>query len=334
MLAHLLAKSFVVHDCRVGKTALDFTSEIDMKPQLELLAPAKLNLFLELKSRRPDGFHELETVMASVNLYDRLAFSVREDRSIRLSSEERLPGELPPAKDNLVTKALVSLQQRFAISSGMDVRLTKRIPSQAGLGGASSDAATALVAGIKLWGINASFNELSGIAAELGSDVPFFLHGGIALCTGRGEIVQPIESLLPYPVLIAKPPTGLSTPEVFRHCEVPQKKMTSDFLLDAIARRDTRLLKRSMLNRLQPAAKKITDWVERIAQAFDQLNCVSHQLSGSGSCYFGLFNTWKLLRNASARLLQRLPDLTLYSCKAVGPLLHNSKFLESTLARD
>ena len=230
-----------------------------MKPQLELLAPAKLNLFLELKSRRPDGFHELETVMASVNLYDRLAFSVREDRSIRLSSEERLPGELPPAKDNLVTKALVSLQQRFAISSGMDVRLTKRIPSQAGLGGASSDAATALVAGIKLWGINASFNELSGIAAELGSDVPFFLHGGIALCTGRGEIVQPIESLLPYPVLIAKPPTGLSTPEVFRHCEVPQKKMTSDFLLDAIARRDTRLLKRSMLNRLQPAAKKITD---------------------------------------------------------------------------
>ena len=142
--------------------------------------------------------------------------------------------ELPPAKDNLVTKALVSLQQRFAISSGMDVRLTKRIPSQAGLGGASSDAATALVAGIKLWGINASFNELSGIAAELGSDVPFFLHGGIALCTGRGEIVRPIESLLPYPVLIAKPPTGLSTPEVFRHCEVPQKKMTSDFLLDAI----------------------------------------------------------------------------------------------------
>ena len=87
MLAHLLAKSFVVHDCRVGKTALNFTPEIDMKPQLELLAPAKLNLFLELKSRRPDGFHELETVMASVNLYDRLAFSVREDRSIRLSSD-------------------------------------------------------------------------------------------------------------------------------------------------------------------------------------------------------------------------------------------------------
>ena len=294
-----------------------------MKPHLELLAPAKINLFLELDSKRPDGFHELETVMACVNLYDRLSFAVRDDHEIHLSVGEGSLGELPPVNDNLVTKALRLLQQRYSVTQGMNVCLTKRIPSQAGLGGASSDTATALAAANKLWGICLPLDELAKIGAELGSDVPFFIYGGTARCTGRGEKVNSIESLMSYPVLIAKPPVGLSTPEVFQYCEIPSGKSSSEPLLIAILRRNNSAVRRGMLNRLQPAANKVTEWTQKLSYLFEGLGCVSHQLSGSGSCYFGLFHNWNLLRNAAGRLLQRSPNLALYSCQAIGPLAQN-----------
>lgn len=294
-----------------------------MSSHLELLAPAKINLFLELVSKRADGFHELETVMTCVNLYDRLTFSVRDDHEIRLTVGPGSLGELPPAKDNLITKSLRLLQQKCSVTRGMDVCLTKRIPSQAGLGGASSDAATALAAANRLWEIGLPLEELASIAGELGSDVPFFIYGGMGKCTGRGENVNPIESLMSYPILIAKPPMGLSTPEVFQYCEIPRSKTSSETLMEAIAQRNNPAIRRGMINRLQPAANKLTEWISRLSHLFEGLNCVSHQLSGSGSCYFGLFNNWTLLRKAWGQLLQRSPDLKLYSCQAIGPLAQN-----------
>jgi 4-diphosphocytidyl-2-C-methyl-D-erythritol kinase len=294
-----------------------------MSLPLKFLAPAKLNLFLELKSKRPDGFHELETVMCCVNLCDHLTFKNRDDGQVYLRDVNVFEG-LPPTGDNLITRALELLKSETNCQSGMQVELEKRIPIQAGLGGASSDAATALCAGNQIWNLGLGKEKLYELAAELGSDVPFFITGGTAVCKGRGEIVQPMGILFGYSVLIAKPPVGFSTPKIFSHCTIPSNPRSSDELIAALRAGDRNLIRSNMINRLEPAAAKVSDWVNRMSQAFEKVNCIAHQLSGSGSCYFGLFGNRKLLRKASAKLLQREPDVALYCCQAIGRLAHQS----------
>ena len=170
--------------------------------QFEIIAPAKINLFLEIHGKRHDGFHELETVMSTVNLYDRLRFRLRGDDQIRLSIANRHSRDfgsvhIPDDDRNLVVKALKLLRSRSSAPSnhalGCDVTLFKKIPAEAGLGGASSNAAAALIAGNQFWDLGFSRNQLEGMAAELGSDVPFFLSGGAAICRGRGEKVTPLR---------------------------------------------------------------------------------------------------------------------------------------------
>lgn len=297
-----------------------------MSDQLELLAPAKINLFLELKAKRDDGFHELETVMSCVNLCDRLRFETREDDQIllRTAASEGLP--LP--KDNLIVKALASLQSSVEVRQGMDVFLEKRIPIQAGLGGASSNAATALMAGNRLWNLNLGLDQLMNLAAKLGSDVPFFVTGGAANCTGRGEIVEPINFLNGFPVLIAKPPIGLPTPQVFSNCSIPNNPRISAPLIAAFRSGNKIQIRQFMMNRLESAASSVTEWVVRLRNLFEEAGSFAHQLSGSGSCYFGLFSNTKLLRKAFARLLQKEPEIALYYCQTTGRLAHPISSME------
>ena len=293
-----------------------------MSNWLELLAPAKINLFLELQEKRTDGFHELETVMCCVNLFDRLRFRTRTDSQIVLRIEEAREHALPVHDENLIVKALRYLQQKSNCRSGLDITLVKRIPAQAGLGGASSDAATSLIAANFLWKLHWSTDQLSEIGADLGSDVPFFITGGLAVCRGRGEQVERIDNCCSYPVLICKPPVGLSTPQVFSNCQIPEQTETCTKLLDSLRTGNINGVKDNMINRLESAASGLTEWVGRIRRAFDRLPCISHQLSGSGSCYFGLFSNRKLLLNAASRLLQREPELALYCCRMKGHATH------------
>lgn len=293
-----------------------------MSQPLELLAPAKINLFLELKSKRPDGFHELETVMSCVSLYDQLRFVPTQNGQIILEQAGASEG-MPDPEQNLVVKALRLLQTHTGSSMGMKVRLTKRIPVQAGLGGASSDAATALLAGNRLWNTRLDTSAVSALAAQLGSDIPFFVTGGTALCLGRGERVTTLPGCKSYSVLIVRPPVGLSTPDVFSHCEIPSQPRSSRDLIDAIQSGNNNAIQASIVNRLEPAASQLTGWIERIRNAFDGLQSTAHQLSGSGSCYFGLFSNRKLLRNAASRLLQREPKLALYCGSLIGRLAHH-----------
>lgn len=288
---------------------------------LEILAPAKINLFLELIGKREDGFHELETVMCCVNLYDRLQFGCRSDSEVLLRESGRVQG-MPDSKDNLIVKALQILQAKTGCSKGMEIEIEKGIPIQAGLGGASSDAAAALIAGNRLWELGLDSAQLLELSAELGSDVPFFIHGGMAICRGRGEIVSPIESVNRFPILIAKPPIGLSTPEVFSHCSIAETTQSCSPLLEALQMGNAKAIGESMINRLEEAAAKVSDWGIRMKEAFQKADCMAHQLSGSGSCYFGLFGNSKLLRKASAKLLQREPELALYYCQSIGRLAH------------
>ena len=286
-------------------------------------APAKLNLFLEVLARRPDGFHEIETLMTAINLCDTLIATPRSDGQITLQcvwasgadqrdisaaasspARGRSLESLPDPTKNIVVRALTLLQQRAAVSHGLDVQLVKRIPAAAGLGGASSDAAAALIAANHAWGLDLPLNELSAIAAELGSDIPFFFSNGSAVCRGRGERIEPIEAPRLH-VVVVRPPEGLSTPEVYRHCRPAESPASSLPLREALAQGNTRKAARLMLNRLQEPAARLSGWIVRLQSEFDRLDCVGHQMSGSGSSYFGICHHARHARRTAARLRAR-----------------------------
>jgi len=167
---------------------------------LTLLAPAKINLTLEVLSRRPDGFHEVRSVMQTISLCDRLTF--QSSREITIKSG--LPGWKP--EESLVSKAVSLIQKTTGGTRGVTIEVEKRIPLVSGLGGDSSDAAATLQGLNKLWELDLSREKLLELAAQLGSDVPFFIRGGTALAEGRGEILTPLPPIPHCRVIVVLPP--------------------------------------------------------------------------------------------------------------------------------
>lgn len=176
----------------------------------DIPAPAKLNLFLHITGRRPDGYHLLQSVFMLIDWCDRLSFERRDDGVI---AREDLGADKLPAED-LCVKAARALQAATGCQQGVQIGLDKRLPTEAGLGGGSSDAATCLIALNRLWGLGLKRSELATIGLQLGADVPFFLSGHNAWVEGVGEQITPI-SLPPAHFLIVKPPFGASTPRIF-----------------------------------------------------------------------------------------------------------------------
>jgi 4-diphosphocytidyl-2-C-methyl-D-erythritol kinase len=179
---------------------------------IEIPSPAKINLFLEVIARRPDGYHEIESVMQLVDLCDCVRLA-RKPRGIRVSVAG---AELPSGRGNLAYKAAALLMETAGLSDGVHIRLEKRIPVAGGLGGGSSNAAAVLAGLNRLYGLGRSREELTGIGANLGSDVPFFLSDGLALATGRGEILTPLEPWPPRWVVLANPGLPVSTAWAYR----------------------------------------------------------------------------------------------------------------------
>ncbi|AFY27653.1 4-(cytidine 5'-diphospho)-2-C-methyl-D-erythritol kinase [Cyanobium gracile] len=193
-------------------------------------APAKINLHLEVLGLRPDGYHELAMVMQSIDLADTMVLRTTADDTIRLRSDSR---ELPSDGTNLIVRAAELLRSRVGLPElGVDITLHKRIPIGAGLAGGSSDGAAALAGLDALWGLALGRERLHGLAAELGSDMPFCLEGGTQLCFGRGERLEPVpaagapgQALL----LIKHPQASVSTPWAYGRC----RDLRGDFYLDA-----------------------------------------------------------------------------------------------------
>lgn len=181
---------------------------------LGVAAPAKLNLHLEVLGRRPDGYHEVRTLLQSIDWYDHLEAEVAVGGELSLEVEPE--GAAPPGDDNLVLRAARLLWDACGSRPGARLRLVKRVPSGGGLGGGSADAAAALVLLDRLWTLGVPPEVLHGLAARLGSDVPFFLHGGLALGVGRGDEVYPLPDLAePLHVVVAAPPVEILTAEVY-----------------------------------------------------------------------------------------------------------------------
>ncbi|MFH1421200.1 MAG: 4-(cytidine 5'-diphospho)-2-C-methyl-D-erythritol kinase, partial [Planctomycetota bacterium] len=158
------------------------------------------------------GFHNLETVFAQVNLADRLDFFVSNSSKITLNYTGLFP---VPDKDNLILKAAELLRKRYKVNKGATIKLEKRIPIGSGLGGGSSDAAATLLALNKLWTLKLEQKELLSLAAELGSDVPFFILGGVAIGRGRGELLQPVKCNMPLHIVLVFPRIESVTRKVY-----------------------------------------------------------------------------------------------------------------------
>jgi 4-diphosphocytidyl-2-C-methyl-D-erythritol kinase len=178
------------------------------------------------------------------------------------------------------------------------------------MGGASSDAAAVLVALNEFWRLGWPAARLAELASELGSDVPFFLATGrsgalAATCRGRGERIQPETGLPRLHVVVAKPPAGLATAAVYRHGHVPANPRTDSDLRTALYRGDAAGVGRSLFNRLQETAERLSPWIVRLRDAFDQADVLGHQMSGSGTSYFGICRNGKQARQLAARLRGR-----------------------------
>jgi 4-diphosphocytidyl-2-C-methyl-D-erythritol kinase len=252
---------------------------------LVLWAPAKVNLFLEILGKRPDGYHELETLMVTVSLDDELVFKEESSGDILLSCDRP---ELSTGPDNLIRKAADLVRRRTGCARGARIELTKRIPMAAGLAGGSSDAAATLAGLNRLWALKLSSAELTALGAELGSDVPFFFAGPAAWCMGRGEIVTPLRPGTALPLVLINPPIGLSTAAVYRAVRVPERPVSGEAIRRAFEAGDLIEVGRHLHNRLQEPAESLCPLVATIRQRVESLDPAGQRMSGSGSSYFAL----------------------------------------------
>lgn len=181
---------------------------------MQAFAPAKINLSFEIQGRRDDAFHEIETLMASISLADRLTIERGQSTgSIQFSCDD---SSVPSGDDNLVVRAARLFQKTAQIREGIEIALEKKIPHGAGLGGGSSDAATTLLGLNELFETRLEQKELIALAAQIGSDVPFFILGSAARCRGRGEIVEPARLPARFDLLLVKPDFGVPTPWAYQ----------------------------------------------------------------------------------------------------------------------
>jgi len=248
-------------------------------------APAKLNLFLEILRKRPDGYHDLESLMLAVDLFDTLEFRSTPG-TVALTCD---PPGLPTGPDNLVVKAAHLLRDRVKRPDlGAAIHLTKRIPTQAGLGGGSADAALTLLALNQIWKLAQTRDELAAMAASIGSDVAFFLTPPAAWCEGRGERVTPELLGRPLDFVLVCPRVGLATADVYRRLEVPARPVPGDSLRSAVRAGDPEAVGRALFNRLEQPAFALAPAVERVRQRLTNLGSCGALVSGSGSAAFAV----------------------------------------------
>jgi 4-diphosphocytidyl-2-C-methyl-D-erythritol kinase len=236
--------------------------------------PAKVNLFLEVLGKRADGYHEVETLIVAVNLYDSLEATRLGDGQLLLTCNN---SSIPTGPTNLVVKAAEALREATGCQLGAKLHLTKRIPHEAGLGGGSSDAALTLVMLNQLWKLQLPVAKLIELAAKLGSDIGAFLAGQAAWCTGRGEVVTPVTLPAPLHLVIVKPPFGLSTKAVYAQHIPPSNRVTWD-----------RNNFNHLHNRLEAPAFAAEPRVKIVHDELRRAGSQAVLVSGSGSCVFGL----------------------------------------------
>ena len=267
-------------------------TEITAGNSIELISPAKLNLFLLITGRREDGYHELQTLFQLLDYGDLIGFTARKDGEIYLHTNF---GNLPP-EENLIVRAArllaEEMSKRGKIAPGTDVQIDKILPMGGGLGGGSSNAATTLVGLNHLWQANLSPSELMKLGVQLGADVPIFVAGKSAFAEGIGEKLTPttIESSW---YLVVDPQVSVSTAEIFSNPQLTRD--SAPIKIPALAADCVRNDCQNVVEKLHPEVAKARLWLEQFGTA---------QLTGTGACLFAKFAT----QEDAISVLNRIPS--------------------------
>jgi 4-diphosphocytidyl-2-C-methyl-D-erythritol kinase len=276
-------------------------------------APAKLNLSLAVLARQADGFHAIESLMVAVGLADTL--QLRSDPApgirLRVRFADQLAGprgrplarDVPTDASNLVVRAVEAVAKDAGIEPAIEIDLCKRIPSGAGLGGGSSDAAAAIRGAAAVWGLDWQAERLAEIGSRLGSDIPFFFAGGPAIVAGRGERVTAAPPLPPLAAVIAAPATGLSTAAVYQACvPEPARAGEAERLAGLLAAGDLRAALPLMHNSLEAPARGLCSEIDRLLDDLKAAGGLCPRRNGSGSACFTLCRTLAEARAIAARV--------------------------------
>lgn len=253
---------------------------------IEALSPAKLNLFLHITGRRPDGYHNLQTLFQFIDLCDLLTFTLRNDGELQLD----FPDTSLNSADNLIMRAAQALKRETGCTQGADIVVKKQIPMGGGLGGGSSNAATALVALNHLWQTNLSTQRLADIGVTLGADVPIFIHGHAAIAEGVGEIFQDVTIEEPWYVLMI-PPCHVPTARLFQ-----EKQLTRDSPIITLCA----FLNGDGHNDFEPVTRSLFPDIEAAMQALNHVG--KAHMTGTGACIFAPYATRQLAEDAAGKL--------------------------------
>jgi 4-diphosphocytidyl-2-C-methyl-D-erythritol kinase len=294
----------------------DFTQKVSAK-FITLPAFAKINPYLRVLGKRADGYHEIDTVLQTISLHDTLTFQETGDSRIALWCDDRT---IANNEQNLVWRAAQALRQKHSEKRGVRIRLVKRIPAQAGLGGGSSDAAVTLLALADLWQIDMTEIDLREIAGALGADVPFFLCAGLARGTGSGKTVEPLADGWETDLLVLKPNSAVPTAQAY--AALNRAALTSSdskFILSSSPAGgfSGKLNPKGLHNDFEAVVFQLEPEIERARNALLKSGAAAALLAGSGAAVFGVFDN----QDAQERAIQAIELETgwrVFPCKTVG----------------
>ncbi len=278
---------------------------------------AKINLTLDVLGKRSDGYHDLMTIMQTIDLYDTICLStIDENRVSMICNHAALS-----TNDNLAVRAAQAIRQKLGLTQGLAIELYKRIPVAAGLGGGSSNAAAVLLALRQWWQLPLSMDDLWEMASDLGSDVPFFLSGGLALCEGRGERITPMAAHWPATmrwILLIKPAIGVATANVFRNLTASDytdgsKSQTAHTALQT----NNQLLPANLHNGLERGVLAQYTEVSQAREDILRAGATNVRLSGSGPTLFSFFDTLPTAAQVQSQLQQQ--GYEVYLTRAINP---------------
>lgn len=255
---------------------------------MRIKAYAKVNISLDIVGKREDGYHLLEMIMQSIDLYDELNIE-KQNKDITIKCNKTY---VPTDERNLAYKAAKLFMEKYKINGGVNISIKKNIPVCAGLAGGSTDGAAVLKAMNKIFGVGASDEELMELGLELGADVPYCIKGGTALCTGVGEKVTELSNFKDKILVLVKPPFGVSTKSVYQEFDLSKVRShpNTEILVKAIEEDDLKLVSNNMKNLLENVTLRKHKVLINIKEEMKALGSIGAMMSGSGPTIFAFFD--------------------------------------------
>jgi 4-diphosphocytidyl-2-C-methyl-D-erythritol kinase len=322
-----------VKHCSLVAVPLELVGAADVNARhLRFSSFAKINLSLRILGKRTDGYHEVDTLLQTISLHDDITFNARDDQEIVLHCDTP---DIPTDRTNLILRAALKLRDGSSKPAGADIHLTKRIPAQAGLGGASSNAAITVLALVQMWDLHLSTGQLLEILTALGADVPFFVFGGCAHALGTGTHISPLPDVEKSYLIIVTPNAKVSTREAYAALNAPSLTslgsasiLSSSFAKPGFADRDQWALH----NDFEGVIFEIEPEIRRAKLALLDAGAQGGLLAGSGSSVFGIFANEGARERALADL-KRENGWQVFSCETISREEYSGSLTSSGISR-